>query len=192
MTRSARWKLAFIGAVVGGLIGPIGFLLRERRAFYSLYGRDGFPFPGPASDWMKNFGAIAKIDALRTFAIIAFVATLLLMPVFLRWLERRADRPASRFYLSASIGGIFFGVFATVLTAWGIFVALMFAADASGAAGPKPVSALMFGAAAFGPIIGLTAAVMFILEIFVAGIPFGAAFGAAVRAQLRQAEPPTS
>ena len=192
MNRSTRWKLALAGAVVGGFIGPVAFLLRERLAFYSLYGRDGFPFPGPADEWMRNLGALAKVDALRTFAIIAFIATLLLMPIFLRWLERRADRPATRFYLVASLGGIVFGIFATILTAWGIFVALMFGAQASGAAGPKPVAALMFGAATFGPLIGMAVALVFITEIVVAGIPFGALFGAAVRAQVRRAERPGS
>ena len=124
---------------------------------------------------------------------VPFVATLILMPSFLRWLERRTERDRGRFYLQASLGGAGFGAIATALIAWGLMIAALIAGSLTNAgnlsAGESSV-ALVGGSLIFAPLVGLAAPFMFIPSIVGLGIPFGLLFGFLVRRFARDAGGP--
>ncbi len=182
----ARWMLVLVGALLGALIGPTGFWLRGLEATEQLRERSGSA-PGPPLPWSAPFTSVAASAPQVIFMTIAFLATGALMPLLIRWLERSADRPAPGFYPRAAVGGILLGFGATILTAMGIFLALLVVGivnpDYAGTTGraTAPAGAMAVGAAVFAPIVGITVPFLFLKWIMLFGVPFGLLFGAAIR-----------
>ena len=182
----ARWMLVLIGAFLGALIGPTGFWLRGLEATERLRERTGSA-PGPPLPWSAPFTSIAASAPQVAFMAIAFLATGALMPPFIRWLDRYADRRARGFYPRAAVGGILLGFGATILTAMGIFLALLVVGianpDYAGTTGSAnaPAGAMAAGAVVFAPIVGLTVPFLFLKWIMLFGAPFGLLFGMAIR-----------
>ena len=185
LTPRRRWQLALAGAIVGGLIGPTGFLLQMRLSTYRSTGKDLVSFPGPPSRWAKNLDFLVGTAGARVFLIFAFIATLALMPLLIRWLESRIDATRGSYYTGAAVGGVFFGMAATFLVGWGLAVAALAAGIATGAGGSADTGTTLVGMAGgifvFGPLVGLFAPFFFVLPIAGFGVPFGIGSGMAVR-----------
>ncbi len=176
------------GALVGALIGPSGFLLQMRLNTYRATGRDLVTFPGPPSRWARNLEGLVSTAGMRVFLLCAFLATLALMPLLIRWLESRVHRSRRSYYTAAAIGGVFFGIGATFFVAWGLSVAALIAGVSTGTGGDTAtgVAALAGGALVFGPLVGLFAPFFFILPIAGFGVPFGLGWGAVIRRLTRE------
>ncbi len=189
LTPRRRWQLALAGAIVGALIGPSGFLLQMRLSTYRATGKDLVTFPGGPSRWARNLEGLVSTAGMRVFLLCAFIATLALMPLLLRWLESRIDRSRGSYYTAAAIGGVFFGIAATFFVAWGLAVAALVTGVATGVGGPSDPGTtalgLVGGALVFGPLVGLAAPFFFILPIAGFGVPFGLGWGALVRRLMR-------
>ena len=188
LTPRRRWQVVLAGALFGALIGPSGFLLQMRLSTYRATGKDLVIYPGPPSRWAKNLEGLVSTAGMRVFLLCAFLATLALMPLLVRWLESRVHRPRGSYYTAAAIGGVFFGIGATFFVAWGLSVAALIAGVATGAGGDTAtgMAALAGGALVFGPLVGLFAPFFFILPIAGFGVPFGLGWGAVIRRLTRE------
>jgi hypothetical protein len=188
LTPRRRWQVVLAGALVGALIGPSGFLLQMRLNTYRATGRDLVTFPGPPSRWARNLEGLVSTAGMRVFLLCAFLATLALMPLLIRWLESQVHRSRRSYYTAAAIGGVFFGIGATFFVAWGLSVAALIAGVSTGTGGDTAtgVAALAGGALVFGPLVGLFAPFFFILPIAGFGVPFGLGWGAVIRRLTRE------
>jgi hypothetical protein len=179
-----RSRLVISGALLGALIGPLGLWLDLR------------PKLGP--DVRSRFGSASEVIGRWANAVwsleagwvgllvlgVPFLATLILMPWFLRWLEARGDGNRAPFYFQAALAGLAFGAGATALIAWGLMIAALIAGSVTGAGNLTPAqstAALVGGSLIFAPLMGLAAPFLFIPSIVGLGIPFGLLFGALVR-----------
>ena len=187
LTRRQRWTLVLLGGALGAVIGPVGFWLRGLAATQRLRERTGSTRAGRPLEWSSALDAIGTGRVQIAFMVLAFFATLALMPLLLRWLEERVDHPAARFHALAAVAGVAFGTAATVLTAMGIFVTLLivgmvhpgYGANASSTG--ASVGGLAFGVALFAPLVGAVVPFLFVKWIVMFGVPFGLLFGLLVR-----------
>jgi hypothetical protein len=175
LTTNTRRTLVVGGALIGALIGPLGFVLRTDLISEAT--------PTAAGRFLRAF---ATTGGGLVFVAVAFVATLVLMPALIGWLARQAHRTAAPFYFRAALAGIVFGVAATVLTTAGLMVAALVAGALSPTAPPESrgasgVAALGIGALMFAPLMGMFAVPFFVTSIVAFGVPFGLLFGALVR-----------
>ena len=184
LDRRNRSKLIVFGALLGAFIGPLGLWLDLRPRLGSET-REKF---GSVSDvisrWAQTVWALDGGFAGLLVLGVPFLATLILMPRFLRWLETRTDRKPGPFYLQSAIGGVVFGAVATTLIAWGLMMAALIAGSLTGAGNltaEESSAALLGGSLIFAPLIGLFAPFFFLPSIVGLGIPFGLLFGALVR-----------
>jgi hypothetical protein len=192
LTTRQRRGLAVIGAIAGALIGPMGFMLQVRLSAARTLGSDALSFPGSPARWARNLGALGSLGGVQVFAVCAFVATLALMPVLIRWLESRLAGDRRAYYVGAAMSGVVLGIVATMLTAWMLAMAALitgFATGSPAASVPTTVVGLIGGMFIFGPLVGLITPFFFILPIVGVGIPFGLVSGAAVRF-LARSHPP--
>ena len=186
LTARERWGLALLGGALGAVIGPAGFWLRGLEATERLRERSGSA-SGPSLPWASAFGTIGTSPTQLVFMLLAFIATVALMPVLIRWLEQRAGHPAGAFYGRAAAAGVALGTAATILTTMGIFVTLLvvgavhpdYATSQEGV--EVTVGGLAAGTAVFAPIVGMVAPFLFLKWIVLFGVPFGLFFGALVR-----------
>src|SRR5688500_11236895 len=113
LNRRHRLALIISGAVLGALIGPLGLWLHVR----SRLSEGARQRSGSVADTIARWAdRVWSLDSGWTGLIIlavAFVATLILMPRFIRWLETRLDWNPAPFYFQASLGGILVGALAT-------------------------------------------------------------------------------
>ena len=184
LTPRQRTTLAVLGAVLGAVIGPTGFLLQLRLSTYRATGSDLMAFPGPPATWARQLDVLGSMAGIQVFLVVAFGATLALTPFFIRFLERRVHRPAASYYFGAGFGGIVLGTVATVLVGWGLAVAALYIGASTGAvdaSGGATVLGMLGGVLVFGPLVGLFAPFFFILPIVGAGVPFGLLYGVLIR-----------
>ena len=184
LDRRHRSRLVVSGALLGALIGPLGLWLDLR------------PKLGP--DVRSKFGSVSEVISRWANAVwsldagwvgllvlgVPFLATLIVMPWFLRWLEARGDGNRAPFYFQAALAGVAFGACATALIAWGLMIAALIAGSLTNVGNLTPAqstAALVGGSMIFAPLIGFAAPFLFIPSIVGLGIPFGLLFGALVR-----------
>jgi hypothetical protein len=178
-----RRRLILSGAVLGAIIGLLGFWLKARAGLDPDTGSTTESVSAVVVRLANSIRSFGAVTTLLIVVAVPFLATLILMPRFLRWLESRADRSQRPFYLQAAAGGIAFGTLATALIASGLMLAGMIAGsftDAAKTAGDSG-AALFFAGLIFVPIMGFFAPFYFFPFIVAAGIPFGAFFGGLVR-----------
>lgn len=175
-----------LGGALGAVIGPVGFWLRGLEATERLRERSGSTLKPPLP-WTSAFNAIGTDRTQVAFMLLAFVATLALMPALLRWLEARAGQSGGGFYGRAAVTGVAFGAAATILTTIGIFVSMIILGTvnpeyAGTSGGPEAtLGQVAAGTAVFAPIAGVTAVFLFLKWIVLFGVPFGLLFGVLVR-----------
>ena len=195
LTPRRRWLIAIGGALLGGIIGPSGFLLQMRLNTYRATGSDLVSFPGPPEQWGRNLQMIGSTNGGLVFAICGFVATLALMPFLVRWLERRTHLAPRAYYGGAALGGILFGTVATFLVAWMLALAALIAGTVSSPGDSTLATnavALLGGVFVFGPLLGITMPFFFVLPIVGVGVPFGVLHAAIVRRIVRANGAPTT
>jgi hypothetical protein len=133
--------------------------------------------------------------ALLVFVVPA-AATGLLMPAFLRRLERNARAGTAAFYGRSALLGIVFGLVVTALLTWALMTAALwigtFSSTPTESAGTI-VGALALGTFLYAPLFAVSIALFFLPFILAAGIPFGLVFGYVVRRSTERARTaPTS
>ena len=104
-------RIALLDAGIGVLIGTASFLSMNLRS------------PGGQLD-LRQYAIFAQVSAML-FGVAFFLGTLIIAPFFVRWLRDRVRMPAGRYYRSAMIGGIVFGMAASA--AVGLFFPLTLA-----------------------------------------------------------------
>ncbi len=178
-----RWICA-VGALIGGVLGPVLFWIRAGRATSALYGHDKLGFTKSPARFGVLLQSLGAANGQLAFTIVAALATLLLMPRFVRWLDVRAGLPPRAYYGRAALAGVAFGAVATQITAtllviiatcWGIASAYGAVDGSTAWLGP------LLGAAIFAPLFGAFMPFFFLPYIGCAGVAFGVVIGAAVR-----------
>jgi hypothetical protein len=184
LTPRQRWTIVAVGGLLGAIIGPSGFLLQMRLNTWRATGTDLVSFPGPPERWGRNLQGIVSTNGGLVFAVCGFVATLALMPLLVRWLERRASQPARSYFVGAAFSGVLFGAVATFLVAWMLSLAALVAGTMSSTADAtlgQHLAALFGGLFIFGPLVGITMPFFFVLPIVGVGAPFGVLHATLVR-----------
>jgi len=189
LDRRSRSRLIISGAVLGALIGPLGLWL-DVRSQVRAGSRDRFGSVWEvvarwATSVWSGEGGWAGLFVL----VVPFLATLVLMPRFVRWLETRLNRDRGRFYMQAGLAGIAFGAAVTALIALVLMIAAVIAGAFSTANLKVDGGVVAGGILIFGPIMGLFAPFLFIPSIVALGIPFGLLYGALVRRLARDGGP---
>ena len=176
-----------LGGLAGACIGPIGFWLRGLAATERLYERSGSGLPRPPVAWTSALDALGTTGTRLAFMLVAFLGTVVLMPLLLRWLEMQLGRSGGSFYTRAAAAGIVLGIGATMLTALGIFVTLLLVVSMTPPRGAPETDngttlmSLIAGAMVFGPLVAVVMPFFFMPYIVLLGVPFGVVFGALVR-----------
>lgn len=178
-----RRRLVLSGAVLGAIIGLLGFWLKTLAGLPPDAGSRAESVSAAVIRVVSGIRSFGAVGTVLILVAVPFLASLVLMPGFLRWLEARADRNQRSFYLRAAAGGIGFGTLATAFIASALMLAAMIAGTFTDAAKSAADSGavLFFGSLMFVPIMGFFAPFFFLPFIVAAGIPFGAFFGALVR-----------
>ena len=178
-----RRRLILSGAVLGAIIGLFGFWLKVLAGLDPDTGSRTESVSAVVIRLANGIRSLGVVGSMLIVVAVPFLATLILIPRFLRWLEARAAQNQRSFYLQAAAGGIAFGTLATALIASGLMLAGMIAGTFTDAAKTAPDSgaALFFGSLMFVPILGFFAPFYFLPFIVAAGIPFGVFFGGLVR-----------
>jgi len=193
LDRRHRTRLIVFGALLGALIGPLGLWL-DLRPKLGPEVRSRF---GSVSEMMGRWAnGVWSLDAGWVgllVLVVPFLATLILMPRFLRWLEARGSRNRAPFYFQAALGGVVFGAIATALIAWGLMIAAVIAGSLTNAGSLTPAESpagLVGGSLIFATLIGFAAPFLVFPSIVGLGIPFGILSGALVRRFARDAGDP--
>ena len=194
LSRRARWLLALLGGALGAVIGPTGFWLRGIEATERLRARSGRAAELGVVDINALAAGVGSHPIQLVFMLLAFGATLVVMPFLIRWLERRVDEPVSRYYPGSVVSGIVSGTAATVLTATWIFLTILvvgfvnpqYAATVQEPMTGATVAGLLAGAAVFAPAVGLVTPFLYVKWIVLFGVPFGLLFGLLVRRLARR------
>ena len=179
MSPGNRRNLTLLGGILGAIAGPTGLWL-HMMVMLRIRGSSGPP---------RIVGVWEMFDRIRHSPLaiacltLPFIATLVMMPRFIRTLENEASQPRARFYYRAVVAGVELGIFATAIITFILFgAALMW-----GVANPRPGAAdaavitVAAGGVVFGVFTALVVPIMMMPYIIMMGIPFGLAFGRAVR-----------
>jgi hypothetical protein len=186
-----RRTISFAGGLAGAFIGPIGFWLHAAVLVNRRAGKGWLP-PPPSGGWTNflermttSWGGLAALG-------LAFIATLVLMPILVKSLERRVTEPRFLYYRRAASAGVALGLGATAI----ITFILFWAALLWGYFNPDPgqtaeggLGALLFGGMVFGSITAVFVPLLFIPYILLFGIPLGLVLGYWIRRLLQQGFP---
>jgi hypothetical protein len=183
-----RRTISIAGALAGAFIGPIGFwahaaVLVNRRA-----GKGWLP-PPPSGGWTNFLERMTTTWVGLAALGLAFVATLVLMPILVKSLERRVPEPRFLYYRRAASAGVALGLGATAIITFVLFWAALlwgyFDPD-PGTTAEGGLAALLFGGVVFGSTTAVIMPLLFIPYILLFGIPLGIVLGYWIRRLLQQ------
>jgi hypothetical protein len=177
LSRRRRLSLIFGAALLGAVIGPMGFWFRVPQST-----KPGtVSFPGSPERWGKVAAGLTAPGAGQLFLLIAFLATLAVAPFLIRYLERITPLPAKGFYPRAALAGVCLGIGASILTTVGLFMAALMAGSMNAPDPEFGVFTLFIGGLFFAFLAGVSSVFLFFHIILVAGALFGLLFGLLTR-----------
>jgi hypothetical protein len=178
-----RRTISLAGGLAGAFIGPIGFWLHAAVLVNRRAGTGWLPSP-PSGGWTSFLERMTTSWAGLAALALAFVVTLVLMPIFVKSLERRAPEPRFLYYRRAASAGVALGLGATAIITFVFFWMAMlwgyFNPD-PGQTAEGGLGALLLGGVVFGSITALFVPLLFIPYILLFGIPLGIVLGYWIR-----------
>lgn len=178
-----RRSIIGAGAVAGVFIAPMGFWLHA-ALLIALRSDSGRLPPGPHGGWIGVFQRMVTSWFGLLALGLAFVATLVLMPLLVKSLEQRVKEPATKYYRRAASAGVAVGLGATAIITFVVFWAALLSGYFDAEAGTRAdgtLTELLLGGMLFGGIAAGVTPLLFIPSVLVFGIPLGLALGYAIR-----------